>query len=69
MPGGGTDLNLAASAASSATSGVQGSTGSSYYGDFIVGSGSRKTEGLSTWVIVSAIGAAVVILTIFLVRK
>ena len=66
---GGTDLNLSASVSSSATSGAQLDQ-KSYFGDFIVGRGARgKTEGLPPWAMVAIVGAAVVVLTIFLVRK
>lgn len=65
---GGTDLNLSFSGSSSATSGAKQDK-QYILGDFIVGAGSRKSEGLPSWALVAMAGALLVAVSLFIVRR
>lgn len=65
---GGTDVGASLSGSSSATSGLENRQ-TTTFGDFIVGTGAKKSEGLPPWMLVAIAGAVLVGVTIFLVRK
>ena len=60
------DVNASASASSSATSGAQNSF---QYGDFIVGAGAKKSDGLPAWALVAIGGAVLIAVSLYLIRK
>jgi hypothetical protein len=68
MAAGGMDMNVSLSASSSATSGLDNKQ-ETHFGDFIIGRGAGKSEGLPAWAMVAIAGAILVGVSIFLVRK